>query len=115
LCTLFDQEPWTPWFRAAGVDLPEPSGPEFNDAALMLQATMSHQGIALARRSITEADIASGKLVRLFDVALPAVRATYLVWPKHREASKNILTFRDWLIGETKRKKRTQSKVAAVK
>jgi LysR family glycine cleavage system transcriptional activator len=112
---LSDQEPWTPWFRAAGVDLPEPTGPEFNDAALMLQATEAHRGIALTRRSITEADIAAGKLVRLFDVALPAARAYYLVWPKNREASKNILAFRDWLIGETKRKNRAPAKPAAVK
>jgi LysR family glycine cleavage system transcriptional activator len=67
----------------------------------------------LTRRSITEADIVSGKLVRLFDVALPAASAYYLVWPKHREASKNILTFRDWLLGETKQRKRTRSKGAA--
>ena len=110
---LSDQEPWTPWFRAAGVDLPEPTGPEFNDAALMLQATEAHQGIALARRSISEADIASGKLVRLFDIALPSDSAYYLVWPKHREASKKILTFRDWLLGETKRGKRTRIKASA--
>jgi LysR family glycine cleavage system transcriptional activator len=100
-----DQEPWTPWFRAASVDFPEPSGPEFNDAALMLQATVAHRGIALTRRSITEADIASGNLVRLFDIALPAESAYYLVWPRHLEASKKILAFRAWFLGETKSRK----------
>ena len=48
-----DDEPWKPWFDAAGLDWPEPSrGPIFNDSSLMLQAAAEGQGVALARGSL---------------------------------------------------------------
>ena len=103
LCS--DQEPWTPWFVAAGVDLPEPSGPEFNDAALMLQATIAKQGIALTRRSITEADLASGALVRLFEVAVATKNSYFLVWPRHLEPTRKILAFREWMYSQVGKEK----------
>lgn len=95
-------EPWTPWFRAAGVKLEEPRGPVFNDHALLMQATVDARGIALARRSIAEIDLRAGTLVRLFDVAVPSESANYLVWPKGR-LSPNAALLRDWLLEERQR------------
>ena len=41
-------EPWTPWFRAAGLDWPEPTrGAMFNDSSHMVQAAAEGQGIAI--------------------------------------------------------------------
>lgn len=98
-----DDEPWMPWFRAAGVKLPEPDGPSFNDAAMMVQAAVDGRGIAYARRSITEGDLAAGNLVRLFDIAVKAESSYYLVWPKGKPPAK-VLTFRDWMVAEKKRR-----------
>ena len=98
-----DDEPWTPWFRAAGVKLPEPVGPMFNDAAMMVQAAVDGRGIAFARRSISEADLAAGNLVRLFDIALKAEESYYLIWPKGKPPAK-VLAFRDWMFAEKKRR-----------
>lgn len=94
-----DDEPWAPWFRAAGLKLDEPRGPVFSDSALLLQAALDGRGIALARRSIAEDDLRAGKLVRLFNVALPAHGANYLVWPKGK-LSGNAALLRDWLLQE---------------
>ena len=45
-----DDEPWKPWFEAAGLDWPEPTrGPVFSDSALLMQAAAEGQGIALGR------------------------------------------------------------------
>ncbi len=99
-----DGEPWTPWFRAAGVKLPEPSGPVFNDANLLLQAVLEGRGIGLARRSIAEGDMAAGNLVRLFDVSVKAPESYYLVWPLGTPPAK-VLLFRDWMLEERKRKR----------
>ena len=99
-----NDEPWTPWFRAAGVKLEEPSGSMFTDSSLLLQAAADKRGIALARRTLVEADLHAGKLVRLFDVALPAERATYLVWPKGK-LSANAALLRDWLLEERQRER----------
>ena len=92
-------EPWTPWFRAAGLKLDEPRGPVFTDSSHLLQAAADGRAIALARRSIVEDDLRSGKLVRLFDIAIPAHGANYLVWPKGK-LSANAALLRDWLLKE---------------
>ena len=94
-----DDEPWTPWFRVAGVRLKEPHSLIFSDSNLLVQAAVDGRGIALARSSIAEGDLRGGKLVRLFNVAVPAPGATYLVWPKGR-LSANAALFRDWLLEE---------------
>jgi LysR family glycine cleavage system transcriptional activator len=94
-----NDEPWTPWFRIAGVKLEEPRGSVFTDSALLLQAAADGRGIALARRSIAEDDLRAGKLVRLFDLALAAHGANYLVWPKNK-LSANAALLRDWLLAE---------------
>jgi LysR family glycine cleavage system transcriptional activator len=100
-----DDELWTPWFRAAGVKLEEPRSPIFSDSSLVLQAAVDKRGIALARRTIVEADLQAGKLVRLFNIAVPADGANYLVWPKGK-LSANAALLRDWLLEERQRAQR---------
>ena len=97
-----NDEPWTPWFRAAGVRLKEPHSLIFTDSNLLLQAAADGRGIALARSSIAAADLRAGKLVRLFKLAVPADGASYLVWPKGK-LSANAMLFRDWLLEERRR------------
>ena len=98
-----DDEFWTPWFQAAGVrGIAEPQSPVFSDSALLLQAAVDGQGIALARRSIAEDDLRGKRLVRLFDIAAPAQGANYLVWPKGK-LSPNAALLRDWLFEERQR------------
>lgn len=74
-------EPWTPWFRAAGLDWPEPaSGPRLVDLGLLLEAAVSGQGVALGRPSLARHWLAAGALKPLFDVrATPANQ--YFVLP----------------------------------
>jgi len=96
-----DDEPWKPWFEAAGLDWPEPTrGPIFNDASHMLQATAEGQGIALARQSLLGNDVRNGVLVRLFDVAVPSPRKFYLVYPPRMANSPKLAQFRGWLQDE---------------
>ena len=64
---------------------------------------MAGRGIAYARRSITEGDLAAGNLVRLFDIAVKADSSYYLVWPKGKPPAK-VVAFRDWMVKEKKRK-----------
>lgn len=97
-----NDEPWTPWFRAAGVRLKEPHSIVFTDSNLLLQAALDGRGIALARSSIAAADLRAGRLVRLFKLAVPAHGASYLVWPKGK-LSANAMLFRDWLLEERER------------
>ena len=67
-------DPWVPWFRAAGLDWPEPTqGPKLVDLGLTLEAAVCGQGIALARPSLARHWLAAGTLVPLFGItAVPA-------------------------------------------
>ena len=96
-----DDEWWKPWFEAVGLDWPEPSrGPIFNDSALMLQAAVEGQGIALARTSLIGNDLKNGLLVRLFDIDVPAPRRFYLVYPPRVAGLPKLALFRAWLKDE---------------
>ena len=96
-----NDEFWKPWFDAVGLDWPEPArGPIFNDSALMLQAAVDGQGIALARKSLLGNDVRNGLLVRLFDIDVAAPRRYYLVYPPRLAGSPKLAAFRGWLLAE---------------
>lgn len=69
-------EPWAPWFRAAGLDWPEPTGgAKLVDLGLTLEAAVQGQGIALARPSLARRWIEGGNLVAPFALtAQPAAQ-----------------------------------------
>lgn len=95
-------EPWQPWFEAAGLRWPEPaSGPLFGDASLMLDAAASGQGIALARSVLVERDLASGRLVRLFDVSIPSTRGYYAACSPSAAARPEVHAFIQWLVASS--------------
>lgn len=94
-------EPWTPWLRAAGLDWPEPTTRlVIGDAALILEAAVAGQGIALTRGLLARDDLAAGRLVRLFDVSVTAPNAYWLVWPKGSRKRALISALGDWIAGE---------------
>lgn len=96
-----DDEWWKPWFDAVGLDWPEPArGPIFDDSALMLQAAVEGQGVALARASLLGNDVRNGLLMRLFDIDVPAPRRYYLVYPPRLARSPKLAAFRAWLEDE---------------
>ncbi|MFT7774300.1 LysR substrate-binding domain-containing protein [Roseateles sp.] len=89
-------QPWAPWLRAAGLpDVPEPeAGPRFVDLGLTLAAALAGQGVALARLSLARHELAEGRLVQPFALAVPAERHYGLV--RHR-ASPAAEAFAEWL------------------
>jgi len=102
---------WSAWFAAAAAGgamaggTPPPGaevdrGPRYSDSALLLQAAMAGQGVALARRVLVADDLAAGRLVRLFDVTLPGEYAYYVVTPSHGRIPAKVRLFRDWLFAE---------------
>lgn len=94
-------QPWTPWFQAAGLDFVEPqAGVLFSDTLLAVQAAIAGQGILLARRSIVEDELRSGRLLRLWTHRIADVHAHYLVWPVSSNRLEAIGKLRGWLVGQ---------------
>ncbi|MFQ5959103.1 MAG: LysR substrate-binding domain-containing protein, partial [Alphaproteobacteria bacterium] len=61
------------------------------------------QGVALARSALAAADLAAGRLVKPFDVSLPAEYAYYVVCPEATAERPKIAAFREWLFSEVAR------------
>jgi LysR family glycine cleavage system transcriptional activator len=96
--------PWKLWFDRAGVEVSdEVRGTSFSDANLLLEATASGQGIALARSSIVADEIASGRLVKLFGYSYPTPYSHFIVYPERSDKVRKVAVFRDWLLEERAR------------
>jgi DNA-binding transcriptional LysR family regulator len=91
-------EEWSLWLAAAHVKLaPGMLGPRFDTYAMVLQAALDGVGVALGLRPYVEDDVAAGRLVAPFDLAVPKGRAWYLVYRAFREEDPGLVAFRNWL------------------
>ena len=90
-------EPWTPWFRAAGLEWAEPaSGPKLVDLGMLLEAAVSGQGVALARPTLARHWLATGTLRPLFPITAPAANPYFLL---PAEPTGAAAAFAQWLRG----------------
>jgi LysR family glycine cleavage system transcriptional activator len=86
------------WLKAAGVDgVPPASGLTFSFGYMALEAAIGGHGVVLAYSTIAAADIAAGRLVRLFSLALPDLFAYYIVTAPGTLERPKVRAFRDWL------------------
>ncbi|MEL6793468.1 MAG: LysR substrate-binding domain-containing protein, partial [Pseudomonadota bacterium] len=93
-------EDWAAWFAAAGCGRSPQSGPRLGDDGAILQAAVEGQGIALGRSLLVADDIASGRLVTPFEIALSASHAYWFVRSKDMAASAAIEAVGSWLTGQ---------------
>jgi LysR family transcriptional regulator, glycine cleavage system transcriptional activator len=92
---------WPMWLKAAGVkDVAATAGLSFNNMSLALDAAIAGHGVVLAYSTIAAADIAAGRLVRLFSLALPDQFSYYIVTPPGALERPKIRAFRNWLRDE---------------
>jgi LysR family glycine cleavage system transcriptional activator len=98
---------WRLWLTAAGLELPRSHGVSFDLTFVTLQAAIDGMGVAIGRTSYVEDDIAKGRLVVPFKIALPADAGFYLVTPQERSHSPKLDAFRAWLIEAARNKPMT--------
>lgn len=90
--------PWARWFKAAGLDWPEPkTGPSFDDSPLLLRAALQGDGIALGRHWLAVDELRAGRLVTPFDLAVRDDFSYWLAWSSRGAAHPHAEAFRDWL------------------
>jgi LysR family glycine cleavage system transcriptional activator len=94
---------WPYFLRKFGVKRADPTaGPGFSQASLMVQAAIHGQGVALARSSLAEIELDTGRLVRPLDIWLDSPWAVYSVTLPERADQPKIAAFRDWITAEAR-------------
>ena len=90
---------WETWLKAAGVTGEEITahGPRFNTSFFTLEMAISGMGVALAQSTLVSADLAEGRLIRLFSVSIPVDLSFFVVGPPATFEKPKVKAFRNWL------------------
>jgi len=90
---------WAMWLKARGVRHPDPRrGSRFNQSSLLIEAAIAGHGVALAKRTLAQADLTAGRLVAPFPDGSEAVGFAYhVILPRDRQPSPSASAFVAWL------------------
>lgn len=90
---------WAMWLKARHASHADARrGSRFDQSSLLIEAAAAGRGVALAKRSLAQADLASGRLVAPFaDGSQGLGFAYYIVLPRDRPISPGTQAFVDWL------------------
>ncbi|MCK1395399.1 transcriptional regulator GcvA [Bradyrhizobium sp. 1] len=101
-----NSDDWRLWLTAAGLpaDIARQPGITFDMIFMTIQAAIDGIGVAMGRTSYVQDDIAKGRLVVPFKIALPADAGFYLVSPQGRREAPKLAAFREWMIAATQNK-----------
>jgi LysR family glycine cleavage system transcriptional activator len=69
---------------------------------MALEVAAHGGGVALGRSSMMERELATGRLVRPFDLELPIDEGFFLVAPDKGARHPDAALFREWLLAESK-------------
>jgi len=104
LHTTANSDDWRQWLTAAGLpsDISKQQGITFDLMLMTVQAAIDGIGVAMGRTSYVQDDIAKGRLVVPFKIALPADAGFYLVSPEGAAEPPKLRAFRQWLVASAK-------------
>ncbi|MBR0852367.1 transcriptional regulator GcvA [Bradyrhizobium diazoefficiens] len=106
LHTTTNTDDWRQWLTAAGLptDISRQPGITFDMTFMTVQAAIDGMGVAMGRTSYVRDDIAKGRLVVPFRIALPADAGFYLVAPQGRREAPKLAAFRQWVLATAQNK-----------
>ncbi|MGE6785409.1 transcriptional regulator GcvA [Ensifer adhaerens] len=94
-----DRKGWSLWLQTN--DLAEatlPTGPSFDDTALLQQAVLAGLGAGLLPAAMVAPEIEAGRLVQLASETHIEAFAYYLVYPEAKAEQPKIAAFREWVL-----------------
>jgi len=96
---------WASWLDAAGASgVDATRGTHFGLPDHGLQASIDGMGVVLGWRALAAENIATGRVVEPFDLALPLGSSFYLTYPEGHSRRPNIAAFSAWLMKEVRSK-----------
>lgn len=94
---------WHAWLKRfsdlSDVEIDALAGLEFDQGLIVIDAAAREQGIVLTSPILVEAELASGALVPLFDMALPLPSSYYLVHPP-TEVTPGVQSLKLWFMSQ---------------
>ena len=92
---------WSMWLAARGVrDVDGMRGPRFNQSSLVIEAAVNGRGVALAKRTLAQADLEAGRLAAPLQIATAVDFAYYLVHSKAKGRLPQVKAFVAWIAAE---------------
>ena len=67
---------------------------------MLIRSAVDGNGVALVRHVVAMQEIATGQLLRLFDIATPCPDEYFFVSPPGAAGKPQVHAFRDWLVAE---------------
>ena len=90
---------WRKWLRLAGVKGVNLShGPVFSHTAMVQQAAIYGQGIAMGHLVLSQAEVQAGRLVRPFELMMESEFSYDIVCPQESVERPKVKAFSDWLL-----------------
>lgn len=90
---------WRQWFAAVGVAFPKDlPGTVFEDANVLLQATLSGRGAALGIVQLIEDEFSAGRLIRPFQTSMDPGDAYFLIYRQSALANEATAVVRKWML-----------------
>jgi len=91
---------WQSYTRQLGVNINVQHGPIFSHSAMVLQAAIHGQGVALANNVMAQTEIEAGRLACPFNDVLVSKNAFYLVCHDSQAELGKIAAFRQWILAK---------------
>lgn len=94
---------WSDWARAAEMtDISAQGGIQCDNSIMAFETAATGTGIAIARTSLVQGHLESGRLVRVSATDAPTTESFYLVEQDKPAPSRLRTAFRDWLLEEVR-------------
>lgn len=97
----FGMPDWETWLASLAVSVDGALRTRYvGDLNLSIQAAVSGIGVALSWHSLVADELKAGRLVRLFDGAVPTDHVYHFVAPPARLERPEVVAFRNWLLAQ---------------
>jgi LysR family glycine cleavage system transcriptional activator len=114
LCSVQRPQDWARWFAHAGIGTAEIArrmrlSMKFGTSALAYQAAIDGMGVVMAQKELVRDDLANGRLVAAYPLALCLEDTYYLASDAIAHRRSDIQMFRHWILSRSSENSQLQS------